>query len=133
MNDETGARNLSRAECKTLLSSETIGRVVFTDQALPAVTPVRFTVDDGGLVVCAPAGERLGAAVRGTIVAFQADRFDPAGLTGWTITVVGHARAVGSPDERVRSALGPSGPGTEYFRIPFERFSGHSVGHTSTA
>src|SRR3954447_25513566 len=120
MNDETGIRNLSPAESKALLSSETIGRVVFTDQALPAVTPVRFTVDDGGLVVCAPAGERLGEAVRGTIVAFQAARFDPAGLTGWTITVVGRARAVRSPGDRVRAALGPSAPGTEYFRISFE-------------
>ncbi|MFB4298576.1 pyridoxamine 5'-phosphate oxidase family protein [Actinomadura sp. NTSP31] len=127
MNDETGTRNLSRAECMALLNSETIGRVVFTDQALPAVTPVRFTVDGGDLVVRAPAAERLGAAVRGTVVAFQADRFGTAGLTGWTITVVGHARAVRSPGERVRVALGPSAPGTEYFRISCERFSGHRV------
>lgn len=74
MNDEAGARNLSRAECEALLSSETIGRVVFTDQALPAVAPVRFTVDDGDLLVCAPAGERLGAAVRGTCQRFSGHR-----------------------------------------------------------
>ncbi len=42
---------LSWYECLRLLASAQIGRIVYSDQALPAVQPVDFVVDDEAVVV----------------------------------------------------------------------------------
>ena len=43
--DSAGLQVLSPAECVELLATTPIGRVVFTDHALPAVQPVNFVLD----------------------------------------------------------------------------------------
>nr|BFE79301.1 hypothetical protein GCM10020093_019020 [Planobispora longispora] len=76
--DSTGLRVLSRAECLELLASVPIGRIVFTDRALPAIQPVNYVLDGNRLVIRATAGSKLALAVRDTIVALEADAFDQA-------------------------------------------------------
>ncbi|MCA1836649.1 MAG: pyridoxamine 5'-phosphate oxidase family protein, partial [Actinobacteria bacterium] len=34
-----------RAECLRLLRTGSVGRIVFTEQALPAIQPVNFTIE----------------------------------------------------------------------------------------
>jgi uncharacterized protein len=85
---------LSRAECLRLLATATIGRIVYTRQALPAVEPVNFALHDGAIVIRTDAGGKLAAATRRAVVAFQADNLDPVRRSGWSVTVVGRCEAV---------------------------------------
>ncbi|MEV7012543.1 pyridoxamine 5'-phosphate oxidase family protein [Streptosporangium sp. NPDC051022] len=132
--DSPGSRALSRQECRELLSTAGIGRIVFTDRALPAVQPVAFCLDGADIVIRVMAGSKLATAASGTVVAFEADEFDVATRTGWSVTVVGHARAVYAPEEILRLEglpLAPWSPGgRDYFiTIRTEQISGLRVRH----
>jgi uncharacterized protein len=85
---------LSRDECLRLIGLVPVGRIVYTRQALPAVELVNFALDGGDIVIRTDAGGKLAAATRGAVVAFEADSVDVAGRAGWSVTVVGQARAV---------------------------------------
>lgn len=86
--------DLDRDECLRLLATATIGRIVVTDRALPAAYPVPFLLDDEEVVFRVPAAGRLGAAVAGKVVGFQADELDQHSRTGWSILAVGEAYEV---------------------------------------
>ena len=105
--DSAGLEVLSRPECLELLGSVSIGRIVFTDRALPAVQPVNFALDGETVVIRTTAGSKLAAAARDAIVAFEADDFDPVTHTGWSVTAVGPARAVYEAQEIERLARLP--------------------------
>ncbi|MGW3352896.1 pyridoxamine 5'-phosphate oxidase family protein [Nonomuraea rubra] len=66
---------------------------VFTDRALPAAQPVAFHLDGERIVIRTGIGSKLAAATRHAVVAFEADEFDQEERTGWSVTVIGHARA----------------------------------------
>jgi len=93
---------LSRAECLRLLATVTIGRISYTRQALPAVDPVNFALDDGTIVVRTDAGAKLAAAADRTVVAFQADHLDLVLRSGWSVTVVGRCEEVTGPGDVAR-------------------------------
>ncbi|WP_084959939.1 pyridoxamine 5'-phosphate oxidase family protein [Thermoactinospora rubra] len=123
---------LSPRECLDLLSSAEIGRIVFTDRALPAVQPVNFRLDGDRVVIRTAAGSKLAAATRNAIVAFEADDIDPASRTGWSVTAIGHARAVEDPCEVVQLAtlrLECWAPGERdhFIEIRVEHISGRKI------
>ena len=116
-------KRLPREECLRLLDSVPFGRIIYTRQALPAVELVNFVLDEGDIVFLADARGKLGAAVRGAVVAFEADSLDFGGHTGWSVTVVGQCRAVTDPGEaeRLRGiGISPWAPGERehFIRIP---------------
>ncbi|MBG0816613.1 pyridoxamine 5'-phosphate oxidase family protein [Planomonospora sp. ID82291] len=136
--DSAGLRVLTRAECIQLLASTPLGRIVFTDRALPAIQPVNYVLDGDDLVIRTGSGSKLASAVRDTIVALEADAFDPDGRTGWSVTVVGQARAVREAHEVSRLAHLPLAPWTSrspgspeaqdhYIVLPIEQVSGRRV------
>lgn len=92
--DSAGLEVLDHAECLRLLRSVPVGRVVFSDQALPAVQPVNFVVLDGAIWFRTGEGSKLAAAARGAIVAFEADEFDEELRSGWSVSVIGQAEEV---------------------------------------
>ena len=95
MTQETvGLEVLSEADCFALAATATVGRIVFTDRALPAIWPVTFTTDHGTLVLCAPAGSKLATTVNNTDVAFEADEFATESRTGWSVTFLGLAEPI---------------------------------------
>ncbi|HUR09607.1 MAG TPA: pyridoxamine 5'-phosphate oxidase family protein [Nonomuraea sp.] len=100
--DSAGLQVLSHEECMRLLPSCPIGRIVFTDRALPAVQPVNFCLDGDDIVIRTAAGSKLAAATRRAVVAFEVDDFHPAERTGWSVTVVGLARVADEPAEIAR-------------------------------
>ncbi|MET1076292.1 MAG: pyridoxamine 5'-phosphate oxidase family protein [Umezawaea sp.] len=91
--DSAGFEVLSRQDCLGLLASVGIGRLVFTDRALPAVQPVAFALHDEGVVIRLPRGSTALAA-GDAIVAFEIDNVAHDLREGWTVTVVGHAHEV---------------------------------------
>jgi hypothetical protein len=95
-------RHLSRAECLRLMAAVTIGRIVYTRHALPAVELVSFALDHGDIIVRTDADGKLAAATRGTVVAFEADDVDIARRSGWSVTVVGQSQEVTDPGERAQ-------------------------------
>ncbi|MEV4175976.1 pyridoxamine 5'-phosphate oxidase family protein [Nonomuraea sp. NPDC049709] len=130
--DTSGLQVLSREECLRLLSSVPIGRIVFTDRALPAVQPVNFRLVGESIVIRTSSGSKLAAATRRSVVAFEADDLDPALRTGWSVTAVGHARAVTDPAELTRLnalPLVPWAPGDHdhYIVVEAEQVSGRRL------
>jgi uncharacterized protein len=92
-----------------LLANAPVGRIVYSDQALPAVQPVDFVVDDEAVVVRTGDGSRLARAVERAVVAFEADDYDPAAGSGWSVTIVGECSEIEEPGHIERlSALVPS-------------------------
>ena len=131
--DDSGLEILSDDECRRLLPSVAIGRVVFTDQALPAVQPVRFAVDDDAVVIRQAAGARWAARVGDAVIAFQVDDIDPLNGRGWTVTAVGRGEYVTDAAERDRLAgLAPQSwapaPGDQVVRIQIEMLTGRRLG-----
>jgi hypothetical protein len=76
------------------MGSVSVGRIVYTRQALPAVELVNFALVDGDIVIRTVAEGKLAAATSGAVVAFEADSVDIDRHAGWSVTVVGQARAV---------------------------------------
>ncbi|HTI25667.1 MAG TPA: pyridoxamine 5'-phosphate oxidase family protein [Kutzneria sp.] len=99
MFDAAGLEVLDRAECLALLKTVPLGRIVFTDQALPAVLPVNFSVWDGSLLIRTGAGSKLATATRNAVVAFEVDEIDPDTGKGWSVVVVGRSGVVDNPAE----------------------------------
>ncbi|MGW1344479.1 pyridoxamine 5'-phosphate oxidase family protein [Kribbella sp. NPDC002412] len=96
--DHSRLEIISTAECLRLLSSVPLGRLVYTYGGLPAIRLVNFVVDDDTLVFSTGPGDKLRAAERGDVVAFEADDVDLERHLGWTVTAVGHLSVV-TPDE----------------------------------
>ncbi|MEU6036784.1 pyridoxamine 5'-phosphate oxidase family protein [Actinomadura sp. NPDC047616] len=130
--DRSGLEILDADQCRSLLAGAPVGRVVFTDRALPAVQPVNFALVDDEVVIRTSNGSKLAAAVRGAVVAFEADDFDATTRTGWSVVVVGHARVVTDPGELEqlrRLPLSPWAPGERehFLRIRPQMFSGRRI------
>jgi nitroimidazol reductase NimA-like FMN-containing flavoprotein (pyridoxamine 5'-phosphate oxidase superfamily) len=92
---------LDREQCLELLQWVRVGRLVFTEDALPAVQPVTFRMWRDNVVIRVAGGAKLSAAARNFVVAFQADELDPDLRMGWSVTVVGHAQRITDVDELV--------------------------------
>ena len=101
---------LGEAEALELLAGVPLGRVVFSEQALPAIRPVNHIVDDGHVVFLAHDGAAIlsPASERG-VVAYEADELDPSRHTGWSVIVTGTARLVSDSADlsRYRTRLTP--------------------------
>ncbi|MCP2170174.1 pyridoxamine 5'-phosphate oxidase family protein [Goodfellowiella coeruleoviolacea] len=134
MIDRAGLEVLSEEECFRLLTKAPIGRIVFTDRALPAIQPVNFAVHDRAVIIRVAANSRLATAASNAVVAFEVDEFDRDGgtRTGWDVVVVGHAAPITDPDQ-LREArqldLRPWAPGIRehYIRIDLRMISGRRI------
>jgi uncharacterized protein len=130
--DSAGLEVLTPSECLALAGTVSIGRIVFTERALPAVQPVNFVLDDGLVIIRTADGTKLAEALRNAIVAFEADDFDTHSEIGWSVTVVGRAEAVRDPQEVARltrlplRAWGPANR-DRFIRIHPEYISGRRI------
>ena len=88
---------LERAECFRLLAHGAVGRVAFTDGALPAVQPVAYHLDGEEIVFRTRNGSKLAAATRHAVVGFEVDDFDLQARTGWSVLGIGVAYEVVDP------------------------------------
>jgi nitroimidazol reductase NimA-like FMN-containing flavoprotein (pyridoxamine 5'-phosphate oxidase superfamily) len=109
------AIELAEDECWRLLASASIGRVVFTHHAMPAIMPVNHLIEGRKIII----RTHLGAAIAsrateqssngqgkpcGSVVCYEADELDPVRHTGWSVTATGLARLVADPADTARYA-----------------------------
>ncbi|QXJ22642.1 pyridoxamine 5'-phosphate oxidase family protein [Actinomadura graeca] len=130
--DRSGLEILDVRECRALLARAVVGRVVFTEHALPAVQPVNFIVHADDVVIRTARASRLATAARQTVVAFEIDEFDATARTGWSVVIIGHARLVTASEEiaaledlPLRSWM--PGHRDQYIRIRPELVSGRRI------
>lgn len=129
---------LDREQCLDLLDTVRVGRLVFTEDALPAVQPVNFRLHRGDVVIRVAGGAKLMAATGNAVVAFEADELDPDLRTGWSVTVVGHADLITDVPELVELSgtfLQPwvDGRRDHFVRIQAEKVTGRRLHGPVTA
>jgi nitroimidazol reductase NimA-like FMN-containing flavoprotein (pyridoxamine 5'-phosphate oxidase superfamily) len=94
------AIDLTEAECWQLMRGVSLGRVVFTQHAMPAIRPVNHVVDDRKIIIRSHAGAAIvsrAVAGDGSVVCYEADDLDPVRHTGWSVIATGMARLVREP------------------------------------
>ncbi|WP_031469415.1 pyridoxamine 5'-phosphate oxidase family protein [Sciscionella sediminilitoris] len=118
-------RELPWEECLRLLRKATIGRLVFTKDALPAIRPVEFLVQDEDILVRTTADGALGR-LADTVVAFEADSIDEARRSGWSVVAVGMARRIEDAEEQraLSCRLRAAGARDLFIRIPVQIITG---------
>ncbi|MEU0938547.1 pyridoxamine 5'-phosphate oxidase family protein [Embleya sp. NPDC005971] len=128
---------LDRRETLELMAGAQVGRVVVSEDALPAVHLVAFAFDGESVVFRAPADSTLAKAALNAVVAFQADHIDPTTHTGWTGTITGHASRVHAPASVARLEHLLSEAGAEenqaWFSITSEFVTGRLMQQTTGA
>jgi nitroimidazol reductase NimA-like FMN-containing flavoprotein (pyridoxamine 5'-phosphate oxidase superfamily) len=88
------------AESWQLVGSVSLGRVVFTRHAMPAIRPVNHLIDDETIILRSHLGAAMvgrAAADDGAVVCYEADDLDPVRHTGWSVIATGMARLVREP------------------------------------
>ncbi|GAA3246285.1 MULTISPECIES: pyridoxamine 5'-phosphate oxidase family protein [unclassified Streptomyces] len=119
-------------ECRRLLGTHGVGRLVvpLTDEIL--AVPVNYSVVDGAVVFRTDPATAPGRAA-GRRVAFEVDRIDDAFGVGWSVLVQGTARTVTDPDEQrtltARAYSNPwaGGPRTTWMRIDPDGITGRRI------
>jgi uncharacterized protein len=97
--DGSALEQLSRDECLRLMASVSVGRIIYTRRALPAVELVNFALDHGDIIIRTDSGGNLAVAIQHSVVAFEVDRLDADQRAGWSITAIGQSREVTDPAE----------------------------------
>jgi nitroimidazol reductase NimA-like FMN-containing flavoprotein (pyridoxamine 5'-phosphate oxidase superfamily) len=132
MAESRETETLSTCECLRLLDTTPVGRLVFTEKALPAVHPVNYLRQGRSIILRTGPGSKLDAARRGDVVAFQADQIDPDSRTGWSVMAIGHATVVNDV-ERLVTVLDHQhrpwvrGRGAHVVQILVERITGRRL------
>ncbi|MEV6162501.1 pyridoxamine 5'-phosphate oxidase family protein [Streptomyces sp. NPDC052052] len=95
---------LTEDQSLRLLGETSLGRVVFTQRALPAIRPVNHLLDRGRIVIRTHQDSDLFVQARshgdqGVVVAYQADDIDPLTHLGWSVVATGYCRPVTDPDD----------------------------------
>ncbi|HVV14767.1 pyridoxamine 5'-phosphate oxidase family protein [Amycolatopsis sp.] len=127
----TPLRPLTRSECLDLMKTAPVGRLVFSEGALPAIRPVNFVLHQGDVVLRAARSGAIGK-LSDEVVAFEVDEIDPDTRTGWSVVAVGKIEPVTDVGEIVAMA-GPAhrpwapGERDRFLRIRVEIVNGRRL------
>ena len=100
--DRSGLEVLDLTTCLELLGSVPLGRVAVVDAGEIAVLPVNHVVLDGRVHFRTAPGAKLDAAIMQHVVTFEADDYDVATHTGWSVVVKGRADLVTDDEQLAR-------------------------------
>ena len=126
---EPGLTEIDRVQCLRLLASAQVGRVIYTEAAMPAAHPVNYLLDAEEIVFRTSGGGKLVAAARGVVVGFQVDHIDVARRSGWSVLGVGEAYEILDPArlselaDRLPTPWAPDRTG-HCISIPLQRLTG---------
>jgi nitroimidazol reductase NimA-like FMN-containing flavoprotein (pyridoxamine 5'-phosphate oxidase superfamily) len=137
MNETAERAGLTRGDCLRLLGDHDLGRIVFTNAAMPAVLPISYVLDGDDALFRLPRAGPLAAAIRNSVVGFQADDIDPSTHAGWSVLGVGQAVELTDDDRRSVLAADRIGPypdvGASTFAVPLWQLVGQWMFLATTA
>jgi uncharacterized protein len=102
MSAESHLGALSESDALALLATVPVGRIVYSDRALPFVTPVNFILDGADVIIRAGRRSPLATHTPGNVVAFEADDINVVDRSGWSVVVTGRVELVDDADEVAR-------------------------------
>jgi hypothetical protein len=111
---------LDETESRRLLATASMGRLAFTEGAMPTIQPASFAVSGNDVLIPTGLGSKMAAGSRGAVLAFEVDNYDLTERTGWNVTVVGPSRLIRDPTHiTALDALGalPWAPATTHCYI----------------
>ena len=103
--DDRRREALDERQALRLLRTATVGRLAFTQGALPAILPVSFALGPGHVLIGFRHDPAIENALRRSVVAVEVDDYDPAARTGWSVTVVGPARVLTERPDPTQSCV----------------------------
>ncbi|GEL24269.1 hypothetical protein PSU4_32230 [Pseudonocardia sulfidoxydans NBRC 16205] len=103
--------DIDAVDCRALLATGHVGRIVFTRRALPESRPVGYAWDRGRIVFAVDDAAVARAIVGNAVAAFETDGFDEASARAWTVLAVGETFAL-APAEALRLRPRLHGPWT---------------------
>jgi nitroimidazol reductase NimA-like FMN-containing flavoprotein (pyridoxamine 5'-phosphate oxidase superfamily) len=132
MFDSVGPEVLDRQACLALLGSIGLGRIVYTERAMPAIQPVPFVLHGQAIVLRASSSGMLSAAARDSVVAFEAGSFSQDLREGWSVRVIGRATEISAVEELAEIEALPllgwaPSPEDHYLRIAVDLISGRRI------
>jgi nitroimidazol reductase NimA-like FMN-containing flavoprotein (pyridoxamine 5'-phosphate oxidase superfamily) len=83
---------LSAQECRTLLLSESVGRVAFATPSGTRLVPITYLMSGESVHFRISAFSELATFAPDSEVSFEIDRIDPAERRGWSVVVRGQCR-----------------------------------------
>ena len=108
----TSSEPLTPVQCLERLRAGGVGRIAFSQRALPAIVSVGYTVVAGAIVFELASGSAELLAMRNAVVAFQADQGAGPDAVAWSVTCVGKARPTEDPAEVIILATSHDWQGT---------------------
>lgn len=90
---------LDPEECRTLLDTDTVGRVAFSTPAGPRIVPVNYQVVGETVAIRTTAYSELATYGPGAEVAFEIDQLDSERRRGWSVVAHGRCERVTDADE----------------------------------
>jgi len=130
---DSGLGRLTREECMALLADASLARVGVSVDALPAILPVTIAIVDESVVFRTAPGTKLALAAVGSILAVEADQYDPADGDGWSVLVRGVASELvdGHETQQAREALADSwkvaGTADHFVRVSCDLVTGRRL------
>jgi nitroimidazol reductase NimA-like FMN-containing flavoprotein (pyridoxamine 5'-phosphate oxidase superfamily) len=123
---------IDEQECRDLLGSRPVGRIVFVDARGPIALPVNHVVDGDTIVFRTAAWSSVLASKYASRVGFEVDDFDEDDRRGWSVLVTGKVTQVEDPDELRRlETLGVTpwseGPRTSYMKLQIRSITGRRL------
>ena len=100
--DQSNSGALSEGDAWALLATVPVGRLVYSDRALPFVTPVNFILDGTDVVIRAGRRSPLATHTPGNVVAFEEDEINAVDRSGWSVVVTGRVQLIDDADEVAR-------------------------------
>jgi nitroimidazol reductase NimA-like FMN-containing flavoprotein (pyridoxamine 5'-phosphate oxidase superfamily) len=128
------SRELTQAECETLLRTEVVGRLALSTPGGPHVIPINYSVVDDAIIVRTSPYSLLGTYGRDSRLAFEIDQLDHEHHRGWSVVARGRAELVTDPTEleRIRAVWQPhpwaAGSREVHLRIRWDELSGRRLG-----
>ena len=84
-------RTIERSECLSLLRTQKVGRIAFTDDSGPDALPVNYSLDGEDILIATTGYSSMARAATGARVAFEVDEIDAYTESGWSVVIRGHA------------------------------------------
>jgi len=97
--DHAGLQILPFETCLRLLDSVPVGRVGFFADGEVVILPVNYLVDGQDIVFRTGAGSKLSYVSSEKLISFEADSYDPATHSGWSVVLTGYTEEVESEAE----------------------------------